>query len=110
MTLLDQHCVHGAPALDPASIQARLADVPDWRATGGTIAREFRFASYRATIDFVNAVAAMAEADNHHPDMLVAWRRCTVSYTTHSAGNALSQNDFICAAKADAIYTQQGGA
>jgi 4a-hydroxytetrahydrobiopterin dehydratase len=110
MTLLDQHCIHGAAALDPAATQARLLEVPQWQAGGGGIAREFSFASYRATIAFVNAVADMAEAQNHHPDMTVNYRRCTVAYTTHSAGNALSDNDFICAAKADALYSQQGGA
>lgn len=110
MTFLDQHCIHGAPALDPAAIRARLAEVPAWQAIDGSIAREYRFPDYRATIAFVNAVASMAEAENHHPELTVAWRRCTVAYTTHSAGGALSDNDFICAAKADALYTQQAGA
>lgn len=110
MKLIDQHCAHGAPALDPAAIPARLAEVPEWHAIDGAIARDYTFASYRATIAFVNAVAAMAEEQNHHPDMTVGYRRCTVAYTTHSAGGALSDNDFICAAKADALYTQQAGA
>ncbi len=106
MKLIDQHCTHGAPALDPSTIGARLLDVPEWQAIDGTIARAFTFANYRATIDFVNAIAAMAEAQNHHPEMTVGYRRCTVAYTTHSAGGALSDNDFICAARADAIYVQ----
>lgn len=106
MTLLDQHCTHGAPALDTATIQARLREVPEWQATDGIIAREFTFANYGATIAFVNAIAAMAEQQNHHPEMTVGYRRCTVAYTTHSAGGALSENDFICAARADAIYVQ----
>jgi len=106
MKLIDQHCTHGAAALDPSTIAARLRDVPEWQAIDGTIAREFTFANYRATIDFVNAVASMAEAQNHHPEMTVGYRRCTVAYTTHSAGGALSDNDFICAARADAIYVQ----
>ena len=110
MKLIDQHCTHGAPALDPATIGARLRDVPEWQAIDGTIARAFTFANYRATIDFVNAVASMAEAQNHHPEMTVGYRRCTVTYTTHSAGGALSDNDFICAARADAIYVQGPGA
>ncbi|CAN7493817.1 4a-hydroxytetrahydrobiopterin dehydratase [Massilia sp. LjRoot122] len=104
MNLLDQHCIHGAAARDPAAIRARLAEVPDWQAIDGTIAREYRFPDYRATIAFVNAIADMAEAENHHPELTVAWLRCTVAYTTHSAGGALSDNDFICAARADAIY------
>ena len=106
----DQHCIHGAAALDPAAIGARLLDLPEWQAKGGTITREFTFANYRATIDFVNAVASMAEAQDHHPEMTVGYRRCLLAYTTHSAGGALSENDFICAARADAIDVQGPGA
>lgn len=109
MKLIDRHCTHGAPALDPAAIPARLAEVPGWQAIDGSIARDYAFPTYRATIAFVNAVASMAEEQDHHPDMTVRYRRCTVAYTTHSAGGALSDNDFICAAKADALY-QQGPA
>lgn len=110
MNLLDQHCIHGAAALDPATVQARLAELPQWRVAGGTIARDYAFPSYRATIAFVNAVASMAEEQNHHPDMTVGYRRCTVAYTTHSAGGALSDNDFICAARADALYDRGAAA
>lgn len=106
MKLSDRHCIHGAAALDPATIQARLGELPAWRAAGGGIVRDYAFPDYRATIAFVNAVASMAEEQDHHPDMTVAYRRCTLAYTTHSAGGALSDNDFICAAKADALYTQ----
>jgi 4a-hydroxytetrahydrobiopterin dehydratase len=106
MKLSDQHCTHGAAALDPATIRARLAEVPEWQAIDGSIARAYTFANYPATIAFVNAVAAMAEEQDHHPDMTVGYSRCTVAYTTHSAGGALSDNDFICAARADAIYAQ----
>ena len=108
--LSDQHCIHGAAALDPATVQARLLDVPEWQAIDGSIARDYSFPNYRATIAFVNAIAAMAEEQNHHPEMTVGYRRCTVAYTTHSAGGALSDNDFICAARADAIYVQGPGA
>jgi 4a-hydroxytetrahydrobiopterin dehydratase len=110
MNLLNQHCIHGAAALDPAAIHTRLAAVPAWRAIDGTIARDYAFPDYRATIAFVNAVATMAEEQNHHPEMTVGYRRCTLAYTTHSAGGALTDNDFICAARADALYAQQGGA
>ncbi len=106
MKLLERHCTHGAPALDPDAIRALLAQVPGWQAVGDGIEREFSFPDYRATIAFVNAVAGMAETENHHPDMRVGYRRCTLVYTTHSAGNALSANDFICAAKAGMLYAQ----
>lgn len=110
MKLIHQHCIHGAAALDPATIGARLLDLPEWQAKGGSIVREYTFADYRATIAFVNAIAAMAEQQDHHPEMTVGYRRCQLAYTTHSAGGALSDNDFICAARADAIYVQGPGA
>lgn len=110
MTLLDQHSVHGAPALDAGAISTLLAHVPLWQAADGSIAREFTFRDYRETIAFVNAVAWLAEAENHHPDLHVGYRRCLLTYTTHSAGGALSMNDFICAAKVDALYAQRAGA
>ena len=109
-TLGERHCTQGAPALDQHDIPALLAQVPAWRLADGGIAREFSFHDYRATIAFVNAVAAMAEEQNHHPDMLVGYRRCTLTYTTHSAGGALSANDFICAARADALFEQGASA
>ncbi|MGI4842672.1 MAG: 4a-hydroxytetrahydrobiopterin dehydratase [Janthinobacterium lividum] len=110
MKLTHQHCIHGAAALDPATMGARLLDLPEWQAKGGSIVREYTFADYRATIAFVNAIAAMAEQQDHHPEMTVGYRRCQLAYTTHSAGGALSDNDFICAARADAIYVQGPGA
>ncbi|MEH6437291.1 4a-hydroxytetrahydrobiopterin dehydratase [Massilia sp. DD77] len=110
MSLLHRHCTHGAPALDEASIAALRSKVPDWQIDGGMLRREFRFADYPATIAFVNAVAVMAEQENHHPELLVRWGRCTVGWTTHSAGNALSMNDVLCAAKTDALFAQGAAA
>jgi 4a-hydroxytetrahydrobiopterin dehydratase len=52
----------------------------------------------------------MVHREDHHPDLQVGYRRCTASWTTHSAGHKLSENDFICAAKADALYASRAGA
>jgi 4a-hydroxytetrahydrobiopterin dehydratase len=110
MSLLDRHCVHGAPALDDAALQAMLAEVPDWRVNGDRIEREFVFRDFHETMEFVNALAFMIHREDHHPDLAVGYRRCTASWTTHSAGNRLSANDFVCAAKADALYAGRAGA
>lgn len=110
MKLLEQHCVHGAPALDAGAIAPLLPEVPGWQVENGVLKREFRFPDYPATIAFVNALAASAEQENHHPDLLVRWGRCGVSWTTHSAGNALSLNDFISAARTDALYASRADA
>ncbi|MFS2019190.1 4a-hydroxytetrahydrobiopterin dehydratase [Massilia sp. CT11-108] len=110
MSLIDRHCVHDAPALDDATIQSLLTEVPDWRIDGNRLQREFVFRDFHETMEFVNALAFMIHREDHHPDLTVGYRRCTASWTTHSAGNRLSDNDFICAARADALYTGRAGA
>lgn len=76
----------------------------EWRLGphGDVLERTFRFASYPQTMGFVNAVAWMAERESHHPEFVVGYNACTVRYTTHDVGG-LSENDFICAAKIDAL-------
>ena len=110
MSLASMHCTHGAPALDATGVSAMLSQVPSWTIDGGKLQRSFAFRDYHETIEFVNALAFMIHAQDHHPELLVRYRHCIVSYTTHSAGNAVSENDFICAAKANALYEQRAGA
>ncbi|MFC0131617.1 phenoxazinone synthase [Massilia eurypsychrophila] len=110
MTLLDQHCIEGAPALGQSAIDAALPDVPGWSIEDGYLRRNFAFRDYHETIKFVNSLAEMVHQQDHHPLLSVTYKNCVVSYHTHSAGGALSQNDFICAAKANAIYALRAGA
>ena len=110
MSLVDRHCTHGAAALDDATMQSLLTEVPDWRISGARLEREFVFRDFHETMEFVNALAFMIHREDHHPDLTVGYRRCTASWTTHSAGNRLTDNDFICAAKADALYAGRAGA
>ncbi|HEU4373233.1 MAG TPA: 4a-hydroxytetrahydrobiopterin dehydratase [Telluria sp.] len=110
MTLTDQHCIDGAAALDAAAIDALLARVPGWTIEDGQLRRDFTFRDYHETIQFVNSLAEMVHQENHHPTLTVTYNHCVVGYNTHSAGGALSQNDFICAAKANAIYALRAGA
>ena len=107
MNLLDQHCTDGANALEPAAIATVLAQVPGWSIVDQHLQRDFVFRDYHATIAFVNALAAMTHQQDHHPTLSVTYRHCVVDYHTDSAGGALSINDFICAAKADALYAQR---
>lgn len=97
-----------AMALDPASPllpaaqrTALLALVPEWSDTGDALARTFRFTDFEATMRFVNRIAALAGAANHHPRMEVTYDCCTVQWSTHSAGG-ITASDFICAARSDA--------
>jgi len=87
-------------------VAAQLSLLPDWKLASGAIARTFRFSNYHETIAFVNALAWVVHAEDHHPDLAVGYDRCEVRFSTHSVGG-ISDNDFICAAKADAIYAQR---
>jgi len=106
--LLARHCRHldASAALDAAAIAAQLSALPDWKVESGAITRGFRFADYYETIAFVNALAFMVHREDHHPDLEVGYNRCTVRFSTHSA-QGITENDLICAAKADAIYDQR---
>jgi 4a-hydroxytetrahydrobiopterin dehydratase len=106
----ERHCTHGAPALDDAAIANFLAQLPDWQTDANRLVREFLFRDYHETIEFVNALAFMVHREDHHPILSVGYRRCMASWTTHSAGHRISENDFICAAKADALYAGRAGA
>ena len=110
MTLLDQHCIDDATALDSAAVTELLAQVPGWSIEDGQLRRSFAFRDYHETIKFVTTLAEMVHQENHHPTLTVTYQHCVASYNTHSAGGAISQNDFICAAMANAIYAQRAGA
>ena len=90
--------------LSEARIRELLPEVPGWELAedGHALTRTFRFADYYRTMAFVNALAFMANREDHHPDLGVHYDSCVVRYSTHDVGG-LSENDFICAAKADAL-------
>jgi len=98
-------CEGGVSPLERAEAERFLAQVSDaWELSEDArgIHREFRFKNFYHTIAFVNAVAWIANREDHHPDLEVGYNRCLVRFSTHSIGG-LSRNDFICAAKIDAI-------
>jgi 4a-hydroxytetrahydrobiopterin dehydratase len=100
-------CEGGMPPLAAAAIERELSQLEaGWHlmADGTAIMREFRFRDFYRTMSFVNAVAHIANIENHHPDLEVGYDICRVRYTTHAIGG-LSENDFICAAQVDAIPT-----
>lgn len=107
-TLIDQHCQaidSGTPSLTTDAIKPLLAQLhPDWHLgeNSNSIVRDYKFANYYETIAFVNASAWIAHQEDHHPDLTVGYNRCLARYSTHSVGG-LSMNDFICAAKLDAL-------
>jgi len=101
--LLSSHCrpIHGRP-LGADEIAVHLPLVPGWAVVDGMLERRFEFADFHRTMAFVNAVAWVAHREDHHPDLIVGYDRCTLRFRTHSAGG-ITINDFICAAKVDAL-------
>jgi 4a-hydroxytetrahydrobiopterin dehydratase len=83
-------------------IDDHLKKVQGWSLVGGAIEKTFSFANYHQTMAFVNALAWIAHGQYHHPDLAMSYDRCVVRFNTHSVGG-ISINDFICAAKADAL-------
>jgi 4a-hydroxytetrahydrobiopterin dehydratase len=102
VALSEEHCRPGAPRLAEEELRALLAELPGWSHIGDRIAKTWRFANYRETIAFVNAVAWIAEREDHHPDLSVHYNRCVVSWSTHDAGG-VTRNDAICAARVDRL-------
>ena len=96
-------CEKGTPPLDALAVETMLRDLPGWASEGGqSIAKTYSFKNYYETIAFVNGVAWVSHREDHHPDLEVGYNRCRVRYSTHSVGG-LSENDFICAAKVEAL-------
>lgn len=100
-------CEGGVPMLTSAEVQQFLTQVKDWQVNPDftKISKKFSFKGFYKTMAFVNAVAWIANQENHHPDLEVGYNYCIVNYTTHAI-NGLSKNDFICAAKIDALDAQ----
>ncbi len=93
-------------ALSPTEVVTRLAAVTGWQLAGNgadvAIEKTFHFANYHETLAFVNAVAFIAHAQDHHPELTVGYDRCTVRWNTHDAGG-ISETDFDCAGRVDAL-------
>ena len=106
--LLHARCQgQGAEPLGEADIRNHLQQVSGWHVVDGAIEKRFSFRNYYETIAFVNALAWICHAEDHHPDLRVMYDRCLVRFSTHSV-NGISRNDFICAAKADSLVSFLG--
>jgi 4a-hydroxytetrahydrobiopterin dehydratase len=99
-----QPCEGGVAPLGLAEAEILLAETPAWEisAENNSISRQFTFKNFHETMSFINAMAWIANQEDHHPDFSAGYKHCLVSYTTHAIGG-LSENDFICAAKIDAL-------
>ena len=100
-----QPCEGGIAALSRSEAEALMRQLNgDWQLApdAKSIRREWKFRNFYQAMSFANAAAHIANAEDHHPDMEVGYGYCRLKYNTHAIGG-LSENDFICAAKIDAI-------
>jgi 4a-hydroxytetrahydrobiopterin dehydratase len=100
-----QPCEGGTPALTRAQAEALMPQLDGaWRLdeAARALRRDFSFRDFYRTMSFVNALAHLANVEDHHPDLEVGYNYCRVRYTTHAV-KGLSDNDFVCAAKIDRL-------
>lgn len=90
-------------ALSDQEINDGLAKLKGWARDGDELTKEFRFDNYLAGLAFASCVGVIAEGLNHHPDLVIGWRRVSVSFTTHDAGSKLTSKDIAAAAAIDAV-------
>ena len=107
MELAQKHCVPcegGMPPLPRAQTEAFAKQLNGWTLSGDArwVSKEFKFKDFAEAMKFANSIAGIAEAEGHHPDLMVSWGKVTVELTTHAI-KGLSENDFILAAKIDKI-------
>jgi 4a-hydroxytetrahydrobiopterin dehydratase len=100
-------CEGGMEPLKPDVAQALVKQVPGWTISedGTRISRRFEFKGFYKTMAFINAMAWIANRENHHPDFEAGYHYCQVNFTTHAIGG-LSENDFICAAHVNALIEE----
>lgn len=94
----------GEQALDRAHITTLMTQLPGWQLENdaSAISKDFRFPDFHHTLGFINAVGFMANQQDHHPDIEAGYGHCRLRWSTHDV-KGLSRNDFICAARTEAL-------
>jgi 4a-hydroxytetrahydrobiopterin dehydratase len=107
-SLAQRHCVPckgGVPPLRGEELEKLAAHIPGWKVESGHhLTRTFAFPDFKTALAFVNRAGAVAEAEGHHPDLLLAWGRVDVKTYTHKI-DGLTESDFILAAKIDREFS-----
>jgi len=96
-------CEGGTPPYSAQQAKELLKSLKGWILEDGKLVKVYPFTNYYQTMAFVNALAWISHREDHHPDLGVHYNKCRVEYSTHAVGG-LSENDFICAAKCDALF------
>ena len=96
-------CEGGVAPYNAQQTAELMKQLKGWIVDDGKLVKVYPFTNYYQTMAFVNALAWISHREDHHPDLQVGYNKCRVEYMTHAIGG-LSENDFICAAKCDALY------
>jgi 4a-hydroxytetrahydrobiopterin dehydratase len=97
-------CREGVPALQGEELEKLKAQVPGWQVVNGHhLWKAYTFPNFKTALDFVNRTGAIAEAEGHHPDLLLSWGKVEVKIWTHKI-DGLTESDFILAAKIEQIH------
>ena len=106
MSLAEKHCVPcrgGVPPLKGEALEQLKSQLPGWQVVDEHhLLKTYSFPDFRTALDFVNKAGAIAEAEGHHPDLLLSWGRVEAKIWTHKV-NGMTESDFILAAKLDEI-------
>jgi 4a-hydroxytetrahydrobiopterin dehydratase len=96
-------CEGGVSPLNADESAKLLKQLKGWAIDNGVVAKTYTFKNHYQAVSFMNAAAWISHREDHHPDITVGWNTCRVTYVTHAI-KGLSENDFICAAKLDALF------
>jgi len=96
-------CEGGTVPYNAQQTKEMLEQLKAWIVEDGKLVKLYPFKNYYETMAFVNALAWISHREDHHPDLAVGYNKCRVEYMTHAI-SGLSENDFICAAKCDALF------
>jgi 4a-hydroxytetrahydrobiopterin dehydratase len=105
--LAEQYCIpctSETPALTQDQVNTLMSRLEGWELRDKVIVKSVTLTNFHQTMSFVNAIAWIANQEDHHPELTISYNKCKIEYTTHAV-NGLSGNDFICAAKIDALLT-----
>lgn len=101
-----ESCEKKPPPIKSEEIRIRLLALPGWKAEGEQhIFKQFPFPDFKTALDFVDKVGALAEEENHHPDIILKWGEVSITLFTHSI-NGLSENDFLMAEMIEGVTAQ----
>ena len=89
--------------MNDSEIETAMRDMDGWEREGNALVRTYKFDTYLAGVAFASAAGVVCEGLDHHPDMLIGWKKVSLRFTTHDAGHKISAKDIAAAKAVDAL-------